>query len=141
YFLSFLAGGYSRQEKVAEARQTVDEALDLTVTNLDVFWDAELYRLKGQVTLQSQTSLRQVKASRSKSKAGQQASPEAEAEAYFHKAIEIARRQEAKLLELRAVMDLAGLWHRQGKKREARQRLFEVYNWFTEGRDTKDLQA
>src|SRR6185369_17047792 len=78
YFLSFLAGGYSRQEKVTEARQAVDEALDLTVTNLDVFWDAELYRLKGQVTLQSQTSLRQVKASRSKSKAGQQASPEAE---------------------------------------------------------------
>jgi DNA-binding winged helix-turn-helix (wHTH) protein/tetratricopeptide (TPR) repeat protein len=139
YFLSFLAEGYSQQGKVNEARQAVDEALDLTATTIDVFWDAELYRLKGQVTLQSQTSLRQVKASQGKAKAGQHASPEAEA--YFHKAIEIARQQEAKLLELRAVMSLVRLWQQQGKKEEARRTLSEVYNWFTEGLDTKDLRA
>src|SRR5713226_8664271 len=58
----------------------------------------------------------------------------------FHKAIEIARRQQAKSLELRAVMSLSRLWQRQGKKDEARQLLAEIYGWFTEGFDTKDLQ-
>jgi DNA-binding winged helix-turn-helix (wHTH) protein len=65
---------------------------------------------------------------------------EAEAEACFHKAIEIARRQQAKSLELRAVTSLARLWQQQGKKDEARQLLAEIYGWFTEGFDTKDLQ-
>src|SRR5437899_12006641 len=63
-----------------------------------------------------------------------------EAEAYFLKAIEIARRQQAKSLELRAVMSLSRLWQSQGKREEARQLLAEIYNWFTEGFDTKDLQ-
>jgi predicted ATPase len=140
YFLSLLAEGYRQQGKVAKALQVVSDALGLSTTNFDVCWEAELYRLKGQLTLQSQTSLGQVKASRSKPKASQQASPEVEAEAYFHKAIEIARRQEAKLLELRAVMSLARLWQQQRKKKKARQRLSEIYNWFTEGLDTKVLQ-
>jgi predicted ATPase len=65
---------------------------------------------------------------------------ETEAEACFHKAIEIARRQGAKSLELRAVMSLVRLWKEQGKKEEARQRLAEIYSWFTEGFDTADLQ-
>jgi predicted ATPase len=66
--------------------------------------------------------------------------PHAEAEACFHKAIEVARKQQAKSLELRAIMSLARLWQQQGKKEEARRLLAEVYNWFTEGFDTKDLQ-
>jgi len=61
-------------------------------------------------------------------------------EACFHKAIEIARRQSAKSLELRTVMSLSRLWQQQGKKDEARQLLAEIYGWFTEGFDTKDLQ-
>jgi len=65
---------------------------------------------------------------------------EAEAEACFLKAIEIARHQQAKSLELRAVMSLSRLWQQQGKKAEARQLLAEIYGWFTEGFDTKDLQ-
>jgi len=56
------------------------------------------------------------------------------------KAIEVAQRQQAKSWELRAVMSLARLWQQQGKTPEARQMLAEVYNWFTEGFDTKDLQ-
>jgi predicted ATPase len=64
----------------------------------------------------------------------------AEAEAYFHKAIEVARRQSAKSFELRATMSLARLWQRQGKKDEARQMLAEIYGWFTEGFDTADLK-
>jgi adenylate cyclase len=63
-----------------------------------------------------------------------------EAEACFLKAIEVARRQQAKSLELRAVMSLSRLWQQQGKKEEARQMLAEIYGWFTEGFDTADLR-
>ncbi|MGE0821676.1 MAG: hypothetical protein AB7G75_02230 [Candidatus Binatia bacterium] len=66
--------------------------------------------------------------------------PDSEAEACFQKAIEIAQRQQAKSLELRAATSLARLWQRQGKTTAARQRLAEIYGWFTEGFDTKDLQ-
>lgn len=62
-----------------------------------------------------------------------------EAEQCFHKAIEIARRQGAKSLELRATMSLVRLWQSQSKKSEARRMLAEVYGWFTEGFDMKDL--
>ena len=58
----------------------------------------------------------------------------------FQKAIEIARQQQAKSLELRAVMSLSRLWQQQGKQKEAHKLLSEIYNWFTEGFDTKDLQ-
>jgi predicted ATPase len=89
--------------------------------------EAELYRLKGTLTLQSKV---------------QSAMPnvEAEAEGYFLKAIEIAQSQKAKSWELRAATSLARLWQRQGKRVEAHKLLSEVYNWFTEGFDTKDLQ-
>ncbi len=65
---------------------------------------------------------------------------EKEAEACFLKAIEIAQRQQAKSLELRATVSLARLWKSQGKRTEARQMLAEIYGWFTEGFDTADLQ-
>ena len=70
---------------------------------------------------------------------GPKSKVEAEAEECFWKAIEIARRQGAKSLELRAVMSLSRLWQQQGKKAEARQMLAEIYGWFTEGFDMKDL--
>jgi predicted ATPase len=63
-----------------------------------------------------------------------------EAEGYFLKAIEIARKQQAKSLELRATTSLARLWQQQSKQREAHQLLSAIYTWFTEGFDTKDLQ-
>lgn len=63
-----------------------------------------------------------------------------EAEECFLKAIDIARQQQAKSWELRAATSLARLWREQGKRDEAHAVLFEVYNWFTEGFDTKDLQ-
>jgi predicted ATPase len=65
---------------------------------------------------------------------------EADAERSFHRAIEIARRQEAKSLELRAAMGLARLWDQQGKRAEARELLAGVYGWFTEGFETADLR-
>ena len=63
-----------------------------------------------------------------------------EAETCLHQALAIARRQEAKSLELRAAMSLARLWQGQGKHAEARQLLAPIYNWFTEGFDTADLR-
>src|SRR5262249_15535033 len=65
---------------------------------------------------------------------------QAEAEADFHKAIELARRQQAKLLELRATVSLSRLWQQQGKSADAYHMLAEVYEWFTEGFDMPDLQ-
>ncbi len=65
---------------------------------------------------------------------------EKEAEGCFRKAIEIAQQQQAKSLELRATMSLARLWQKQGKHKDARKMLAQVYDWFTEGFDTADLQ-
>jgi predicted ATPase len=86
------------------------------------WWEADLHRLRGELLLQHAV-----------------ARPE-EAEACFQQASAVARRQQAKSLELRAAMSLARLWQRQGKCAEAHQLLEEVYGWFTEGFDTTDLQ-
>ena len=58
----------------------------------------------------------------------------------FRQALDTARRQEAKSLELRAAMSLSRLWQQQGKQEEARQMLADIYGWFTEGFDTADLK-
>jgi len=129
-------------EQAEEGLTALAEALTVADKTGERFYEAELYRLKGELSLQS----RQVKASQDKSgvTSPQHLAPStqaaAEAEACFHKAIEIARRQRAKSLELRAVMSLSRLWQSQGKKDEARQMLAEIYSWFTEGFDTADLQ-
>src|SRR5262245_40474053 len=68
------------------------------------------------------------------------AQPPAEAEACLPQALAVARRQQAKSLELRAAMSLARLWQRQDKRAKAHELLAEVYGWFTEGFDTADLQ-
>ena len=102
------------------------KALDCAYRTGGCSYEAELYRLKGELTLQS--SVQRLE-SRVK-----------EAEACFLKAIEVAQKQQAKSLELRAVMSLARLWRQQGKTAEARQMLTEIHDWFTEGFDTKDLQ-
>ena len=70
----------------------------------------------------------------------QPGTPQAEAETWLRRALDVARRQEAKALELRAAMSLAQLWQHQGKRAEAHALLAAVYRWFTEGFDTADLQ-
>jgi predicted ATPase len=99
--------------------------------------EAELYRLKGELSLQSAVRRPEVEISNSQHLTP---STQAEAEACFHKAIELARRQQAKSLELRATMSLARLWRQRGKRHEAHSMLSEIYHWFTEGLATKDLQ-
>ena len=148
YFLSFLAEGYRRQGKVTAALQTVEEALTLTAINIDVFWEAELYRQKGELLLNAERGLQYE--TRKAGNTGRPAAPRrpssvltprvSEAEICFHHAIETARQQEAKLLELRATMSLARLWQQQGKRQEAQQRLGEIYRWFTEEVGTRDVQ-
>jgi predicted ATPase len=109
------------------------------------FYEAELYRLKGELTLhKSRVGIAHqeeiVAEAGTVGGAHPTATAEADAEACFLKAIDISRKQQAKSLELRAVMSLARLWQSQGKRAEAHKLLSEVYNWFTEGFDTKDLQ-
>ena len=70
----------------------------------------------------------------------QTGTPQTEAETWLQRALEVARRQEAKSLELRAAMSLARLWQQQGKRAEAHELLAPIYGWFTEGFDTADLQ-
>ena len=134
HYLALLAEAYGKGEQVEEGVHELVEALAIVDKTGARQYEAELYRLKGELTLQKF----QVSSSTQPPTPSPQA--EAEAEACFHKAIEIARKQSAKLLELRAVMSLSRLWQQQGKKAEARQMLVEIYNWFTEGFDTKDLQ-
>ena len=126
YFLALLAATYGEVGQAEKGLGVLAEAMAIMDKTGERFYEAELYRLKGELTLQ--TSIQSLE-SRVK-----------EAEACFQKAIEIARKQSAKSLELRAVMSLARLWQQQGKKAEAHQLLAEIYTWFTEGFDTKDLQ-
>jgi len=107
--------------------------------------EAELYRLKGELTLQEANQKSKGKSQKSKIETSPQpltpsTQAKAEAEACFQKAIEISRKQQAKSLELRATTSLARLWQQQDKQKEAHDMLAEIYNWFTEGFDTKDLQ-
>ena len=90
------------------------------------WWEAELHRLKGECTLQANDKSREA--------------TRCEAEGYFQQALDVARRQQAKSLELRAATSLARLWQQQGKQTQARELLSEIYEWFTEGFDTQDLK-
>ena len=90
------------------------------------------------LSLNSDTSSRKSKATALHSAIG---NPHAEAEVCFQKAIEIARQQQGKSWELRAVMSLSRLWQQQGKKKHAHKMLTDIYGWFTEGIATADLKA
>jgi class 3 adenylate cyclase/predicted ATPase len=128
YYLVLLAEAYGKAGQAEEGLATLAEARTVVDTSGERFYEAELYRLKGELTL-AQSSVQRLASSVQK-----------EAEEYFHKAIDIARRQSAKSLELRAATSLARLWQQQGKKEEARTLLAAIYGWFTEGFDTADLK-
>ena len=102
--------------------QALAEAHPLVEQNEERWWEAEVCRLRGVLLLR------------------QPGTPQAEAETWLQRALDVARHQEAKSLELRAAMSLSRLWHQQGKRRAAHDLLAEVYAWFTEGFDTADLQ-
>jgi predicted ATPase/class 3 adenylate cyclase len=122
YFLSLLAEAYGKVGQIEEGLTVLNEALDTVNKTEERYWEAELYRRKGELLLMQQ---------------GQKVG---EAEECFRKALEIARRQQAKSLELRAAMSLSRLWQQQGEQEVAHQLLAEIYGWFTEGFDTADLK-
>jgi class 3 adenylate cyclase/predicted ATPase len=142
HWLTLLATAYGQAGDTALGLKTIAEALEIVAKSTEAFCEAELHRLKGELTLQQW----KVESQKSKVPSPQpltpniQAEVEREAEACFLKAIEIAQTQHAKSLELRAVMSLARLWQSQGKHYDARSALSEIYGWFTEGFETKDLQ-
>jgi predicted ATPase len=121
YLLALLAEAYGEVGQPAQGLALLAEALTLVNQGGLRYYEAELYRLKGEL-LQMQ---------------GEE---EAAVEANFRQAMDIARRQAAKSLELRAAISLGRLLQKQGKPEEARQILAETYGWFTEGFDTADLK-
>ena len=122
YFLALLAEAYGRSEQVEEGLLALEEALAVAQKNGERWYEAEIHRLKGSLLLKpTDQDLSQV-------------------ESCFRQAMEVARSQEAKWLELRAATSLGRLWQGQGKNEEARQLLPTIYCWFTEGFDTADLK-
>jgi predicted ATPase len=123
YHLALLADALARAGQIEESLATLAEALALMQRTGEAFHGAELHRLRGEL-------LRRQRA----------ASADHEAEGCFRQALAIARRQEARSLELRAAMSLTRLCHKQGRQAEARPLLGACYDWFTEGFDTPDLR-
>ena len=117
-----LADVYPHLGHTEDGLQVLAEAHTLVEQQEERWGEAEIYRLRGVLLLQ-QTMTQQE-----------------EAEAWLQRALDVARRQEAKSLELRAAMSLSRLWQQQGKQAEAQALLTPVYGWFTEGFDTADLQ-
>ncbi len=128
YCLALLAEAQGKSGQIEEGLTILTEALGVIAENGERWWEAEAYRLQGEL-LRHRTAGNK-----------QHAAMEAAAEASFHQALHVARHQQAKSLELRAAMSLSRLWQRQGKQQEAHQLLAEIYGWFTEGFETKDLQ-
>jgi predicted ATPase len=122
YYLALLAEAHGVMGQPEEGLTVLAEALTLMDTTGEHWYEPELYRLKGALLLQ-QSSDNQV-----------------EAENCFHHALDVSRNQQARSFELRTATSLARLWQQQGKRQKAHDLLAPVYNWFTEGFDTADLQ-
>jgi predicted ATPase len=122
YFLALLAEAYGSMGQPEAGLTSLAEALILADTTGERWYQAELYRLKGELLL------------------AQSPDNHTEAETCFQQALAIAQNQSAQSWELRAATSLARLWQQQGKRQEAHDLLAPVYYWFTEGFDTADLQ-
>jgi predicted ATPase len=122
YFLALLAEAYGTTGEPEAGLTVLTEALTQADKTGERWWEPELYRLKGELLLQLSSD------------------NQAEAETCFRHALEIARSQQAKSLELRTATSVAKLWQQQGKRQEAHDLLAPVYHWFTEGFDTANLK-
>jgi len=120
--LSFLADAYARLGQFDDARRCIGEAMAATEASKETWCDADIHRVAGEIVLLS----------------GEPGT--AKAEAYFERALAVARQQQAKSFELRAAMSMARLLRDQGKHDEARDLLTPIYGWFTEGFDTLDVK-
>jgi class 3 adenylate cyclase/predicted ATPase len=122
WFLAALARAYARLGWFDDAWGSFDKAIETLETGEETQWEAELNRIGGEIALMS-SEPRVTKA-----------------EAYFDRALAVAREQQAKSWELRAAMSMARLWRDQGKRQQAHDLLAPVFGWFTEGFDTLDLK-
>lgn len=154
--LGWLAEIYDQSGQIEQGLSTLDEALQIAERNDEHAWEAELYRRKGELTLQQGRQRAMGNGQQSKVTDPRSPTPDAqsEAESCFLNAIDIARQQQAKLWELRATMSLVRLRQQQVRQHatddtarsshaalaEVRTMLAEVYNWFTEGLEMQDLQ-
>jgi len=121
-WLSYLATAHAELGQLDDARRCMGEAITTIETTGERWFEAEDNRIAGEIALKS---------------------PEqdaAKAEAYFERALTVARAQQAKSWELRAAMSMARLWHDQGKQQQAHDLLAPVYDRFTEGFDTLDMK-
>jgi predicted ATPase len=120
--LTVLAGAYGKLRNPETALKVLDRAFKTVEETSERYYESELYRVKGELLLM------------------QDPSNTAQAQGCFQRAIEVARKQGAKSLELRATTSLASLLIKQGYRQEARAMLAEIYGWFTEGFDPPDLK-
>ena len=120
--LSFLAKAHADLRQFDDAWRCIDEATLVVERTNERWFEAEVNRIAGEIALKSPQP------------------DAAKAQAYFERALAVARHQQAKSWELRAAMSMARLWRDQGKRDEARDLLAPVYGWFTEGFDTLDLK-
>ena len=131
YYPTLFAEAYGHGGQADEALAVLATALALVETTGGRWWEAELQRLKGELLLAPAGTGHQGEGTRAKV---------ADAETCLRQALEVARRQQARSLELRAAISLARLWQSQGKRAEAYALLAPIYGWFSEGFDTADLQ-
>jgi predicted ATPase/class 3 adenylate cyclase len=122
YYRTMKAEALNLLGKTEDALQEVDKARAELERTAELWWEAEIYRLRGILLLRHSMA------------------PPAEAEVWLRRALEVARRQRARSLELRAATSLARLWHERGKRAEAYDLVAPVHAWFAEGFDTSDLQ-
>jgi len=121
-FLSYLAKAYAELRQLDDAWRNINEVITAVQATKETLCETEVHRVAGEIALLS---------------------PErdvAKAEAYFERALAVARQQQARSWELRAAMSMARLWRDQGKPQQARELLAPIYGWFTEGFDTRDLK-
>jgi predicted ATPase len=122
FVMSYFATAYARLGRHDHALDAIDKALSMVQSTKERWCEAELHRIKGELTL---------------------ALPDADqaaAQTFFEQALGIARLQQARSWELRAATSITRLWRDQGKLQQARELLAPIYGWFTEGFDTLDLK-
>jgi predicted ATPase len=122
FFLAILAEAHAKAGQAEEGAMLIAEALEFVARTGERDYEEEVHRVKGELLL------------------ARSPPDPAGAETSFRQALDIARQRSAKSFELRAAMSLARLWQRQGRERDARDLLAPVYDWFTEGFDTRDLR-
>ena len=121
-WLSYLGKSNADLRQFDDAWCCISEAIVAVEKTKERWFEAEVNRIAGEIALMGPQN------------------DSAKAEAYFERALAVARQQQAKSWELRAAMSLARLWRDQGKPQQARELLAPVYGWFTEGFDTRDLK-